>query len=35
MHPRIPLFQFSSSFICAAVSIASWKVKFSENVGNI
>jgi len=26
---------FSSSFISAAVSNASWRVKFRENVGNI
>ena len=26
---------FSSSFICAGVSNASWRVKFCENVGNI
>ena len=26
---------FSSSFFCAAVSNASWRIKFLENVGNI
>ena len=26
---------FSSSFFCAAVSSASWRIKFLENVGNI